>query len=181
MAKFIKVNKAPEKLGKEEYIIKAPEFSKEIEQCKTKQPMAKKFSRNYLRDIISIIGMKYIGLDNFDPFSVNISNYVNRPFETDEEINTIVCEMLSIHYPAMFNAYVNYNIQKRPYGTKLIYFLGSAKDTTPFFKNGIDEIQKKDLDIYMGRKTKRIIGKPMPSQEEINAKKTNLDTEGNIL
>lgn len=74
--------------------------------------------------------------------------------------------MLKSERPVIFDKVLEYNIKNRPHGTKLIYYVGDFGDTSPFFRNGIDEIAEKDVDEYLGLKPKKVVGKPAVTKEE---------------
>jgi hypothetical protein len=74
--------------------------------------------------------------------------------------------MLKNARPIIFEKVLEYNIKNRPHGAKLIYYVGDLGDTGPFFRNGIDMIEEKDVDEYLGLKPKKIVGKPAVTKEQ---------------
>lgn len=166
MSKFVRVKTAPTELKNGEYVISEPTFVPEITACARKKPRSKLMTINYLREIVATIGLKYAGED-FDAITdVNISRYVGTPVGTDVQVNEMVMKMFDKQYPEMLEKFVDYHLKQRPQGTKIIYFLGKPALATEFIKNGIDEVLEKDLESYLGNKSKKPVGKPAISNEE---------------
>lgn len=108
-------------------------------------------SRHYLRAISDHIGSK------FDPAfpgssKFNVNDYEGIPFKNDVDIAKLVVKVFQRFYPQIFDMAVEVQIKARPFGTKLIYFIGDHLDTTPFSRNGIDVLDEKDIDQFLGRK-----------------------------
>lgn len=167
MTKYVKVTEAPEELGKDEFIVKAPEFIEEINKCARRAPKNHYTTSNYMRDVSAAIGDRYMHDDFSALMTVNTSRFRGIPFETPEDVNEIVKQMLGKSVPEVFDRYVDFHIKSRPIGTKLIYFLGDHTQSTPFTVNGIDEIKSKDVDVYLGKKKKKVVGKPAVKDVEI--------------
>lgn len=160
MTKYVKVKKAPEELEKGEVVISGPNFCEEISKVWRRAPKNHYTTSNFMRDCAAVVGEKYMR-EKFDALmTVNTSRFRGLPFETVEDVNEIVKEMLARSTPEIFDNYVDFHIKQRPVGTKLIYFLGDHSQTTSFVLNGIDEIKEKEVDVYMGRKLQRKIGIP---------------------
>ncbi len=164
MAKFVVVDKAPEQLRKEEFVIEQPSFMEEIKENSTKAPRGGRTAPNHLRYIVGSIGQKY------DPeltaWSIRPHQFEGRAFASDEELSKIVVELLHLQYPAIFERYVAAKIKARPNGTKLIYYVGPFNSTAPFFQNGIDKLEEKDIETYLGLKPKKVVGKPAVTKED---------------
>ena len=166
MAKYVLVKKEPKSVDKDCIIIGKLDFLNEIEQCSRKKPRSMMMSINYLREIISTIGLKY-GPDDFNPLSsVNVSPYRGISCKTDEETQRIVIKAFKKSYPDIFSMYMDYQIRHRPEGTKLIYFAGDPANTAAFQAHGIDSLPEKEVDFFLGKKTKKIIGKPAITKED---------------
>jgi hypothetical protein len=60
--------------------------------------------------------------------------------------------MLREQYPKIFDKYLDKKIKERPFGTKLIYYVGDFLETAAFNLNGIDRLEERDIDAYMGNK-----------------------------
>ena len=54
--------------------------------------------------------------------------------------------------------------------TKLVYYTGNFNTTGPFYKNGLDLIEEKDVESYMTGKSKKVVGKPALTKEEVDTK-----------
>lgn len=169
MAKYVLVNKAPKSVEKDCIVIDKPNFINEIEQCARKKPKSMTMSINYLREIVSTIGLKY-GPEDFNPLSsVNVSPYRGIPCKTDEETQGIVVKAFKKSYPDIFAMYIDYQIRHRPKGTKLIYFLGDFAIASTFQAHGIDSLPEKEVDLFLGKKTKKaqkVVGKPAITKED---------------
>lgn len=160
MTKYVKVKEAPEDLNKGEIIIEAPNFIEEIGMCARRAPKNHYTTSNYMRDIAAAIGDKYMREDFNALMTINTSRFRGIPFETAVDVDKIVRDMLLKSVPQVFEAYVDHYVRNRPPNTKLIYFLGDHLHTGPFTTNGIDEINSKEIDTYLGKKPKKVIGKP---------------------
>lgn len=171
MAKFVRVTEAPESLEKDCIVIEAPNFKAEIKRCDAKKPRSGLLSPNYLREICAAVGDKYSD-ENFNALtSVNVSGYKGIPFSSVEDVEKVVNTILNKGCPELFDNYVDYHIKQRPHGTKLIYFLGDFVHTGSFTRNGIDEVAAKDVDVYLGLKEKKVVGKPAVTDKEAKSKK----------
>lgn len=152
MAKFIVVESAPEQLDKAEHVIDRPTFTDIIEKVMIHRPTAKRTAPNQMREILGEIQDKY--QVDLNVFKIPLSLYDGIEFKDYEHYNHILTQMLLTERPNLFEHILEYNIKNRPYGTKLIYFIGRWNETGPFFKNGIDTIEEKDIDEYLGRTPK---------------------------
>jgi hypothetical protein len=166
MSKFAMVNRPPEKLEKGCITITSPNFYPEILTCDKRKPRTGVSTTNYLRELIDLIGFKYIG-SHFNAITdVNISKFIGIPCSTKEETHELLYRIFQESYPDMLHAYIRYNLKNRPFGTKLIYFTGSLYHTTEFTRNGIDEIKFNEIPSYLGLKTKDTKTKEKVNSEE---------------
>lgn len=165
MAKFVIVNQAPEKLESGEIVISAPDFLEQIRENAAKAPRGGLTGVNQLRYIVGSIGQKY-DPEGTNAWSVRPTLFEGRAYANEAELSAIVVEMLKSQHPKIFDKYLDYQIKSRPQGTKLIYFVGPLSQTTSFFQHGVDMLDPKDVDVYMGRKQKRVVGKPAVTNEE---------------
>jgi hypothetical protein len=171
MAKFVIVDKAPKTLDKDCIVIDAPNFIPEIQACVKKKPRSKTMSVHYLREIVATIGLKYAP-ETFNALSdVNVTPYRGVPCETDEQTQAIVFKAFQKSYPEIFDLYVETKLKSRPRGTKLIYFTGTPGQSSAFTLNGIDSIKPKEVDVFLGKKAKKTVGKPAVTKEQ--AEKNN--------
>ena len=150
MTKFVKVKSAPKKIEKSEYVIPSPSFEEEISSMMGRAPKNKTTTSNFLRDIAQVILDKYTS-DNGTALTINTTGFRHIPFTGVKDINEIVIRMFKKNKPSIFNDFVDYCIKQRPFGTKLIYFLGDHLLTQAFTLNGIDEIKEKEIEAYMER------------------------------
>lgn len=166
MAKFTTVSEPPASLEKGEVVIDKPTF---VEECKLAlgQAGAKRNTTtlNQLRSVLNAIENKY----NIDlkTAKIPLSQYEGLPYETAEDYNKVITRLLKIERPDAFEDILGYNILRLPYGTKMIYFVGEHYETDPFYKNGIERIELKDVDEYLGKKPKRTAkttSKELPSE-----------------
>jgi hypothetical protein len=164
MAKFVVVDKVPEELRKEEYAILPPTFSDILSTQAKKAPHNGLTGASQLRYIAGAIGEKYD--PNLSSWTVRPHLFEGRPFKTQEELSAIVVQMLQAQYPQIFQTYLDHEIKQRPVGTKLIYYVGNFANTAPFFSNGIDLIDEKDVETYLGLKPKKVVGKPAVTKEQ---------------
>lgn len=167
MTKFVVVNKAPEKVDKDCVVIGEPDFYSEIEQTDAKRPKSNEITTNYLREILAKIGNKYVGEEFNAMTDVNVSKFRGRPCSTHKQVHQAVYEALERSYPKMFDKYVEYQIKNRPFGTKLVYFVGDRRHCSKFFEYGLDEVKQKDIPVVLGKAKKQAVGKPAVTDEEV--------------
>lgn len=167
---FVRVKKKPSELKNDEYVIPAPDFLEDIKNCSVKKPSNNIMSVNYLRSLVGDIGRKYVGQEFNALTDVNVSLYKNTPCDTPEEAHAIIQKLFKQTYPSMLDSFVEYHIKNRPTGTRVIYFLGSGAQCTPFLKLGFEEVLEKDLDKLLGTKPKKVVGKPAITDEDANKK-----------
>jgi hypothetical protein len=164
MSKFVSVTKAPAALRKGEVVVDSPDFLEQIRGSAHKAAKKNTTGVNHLRDILNAIRQKYD--PDLNIFKVPFSQYEGLPFKDENDISKIMIRLVKKECPAVFEKVLEYNIRNRPHGTKLIYFVGDWSDTGAFTKNGIDSIEEKEVDEYLGLKPKKIVGKPAVTKEE---------------
>jgi hypothetical protein len=164
MAKFVVVKEAPAELRKGEYIIAQPNFMEEVVANKGKRPNTGLTGPAYIRSICGMVGERY---DNtLTAWNIRPHLYDGRPFKTDQDMSEIIVDLLKTQHPSVFEGYINHKIRTRPIGTKVIYYVGDFTTTKPFFDNGIDQIEYKDVEVELGLKAKKVIGKPAITNED---------------
>ena len=165
MAKFVLVDEAPEKIHDDEYVINMPDFLPEIRGASAKKIAKNITTTSYLRSIANMIAIAYDR--EFDANRhISPARFEGREYLNEKDLSNIVLEMLQDGHPAIFDKYLEHQLRNRPFGTKLIYFTGPLAKTTVFYQNGLDYIEEKDVDVYMGRKPKKVVGKPALTKEE---------------
>jgi len=168
MTKFVVCKEAPEVLRDGEVVIEEPKFLDAIEFNKRREPRGKLTGAAHLRFIVDTIGSKYD--EALTAYSVRVHNYEGLPYENDEDLAKIVGKLLKEQHPAIYSKYLDSAIKKRPKNTKIIYYVGNFTDTSPFFSNGVDLLDERDVDVYLGLKQKKVVGKPAITNEESKAK-----------
>jgi hypothetical protein len=167
---FIRVKKKPAELKADEYVIEAPDFMEDIKNCTVRKPQNNVMSLNYLRQLVSDIGQKYVGPE-FDALTqVNIANFKGTPCESLEQANETLKKLFTQSFPKMFDAFNEYHIKHRPNGTRVVYYLGSGAHVEPFLRLGFEEVLEKNLDKVLGGKPKKVVGKPAITDEEATIK-----------
>jgi len=164
MSKFAIVKKAPASLRRGEIVIVAPDFLEQIEVNAHKAPKKGLTAIHHMRDILNSIQQKFEV--DLNIFKVPLSQYEGLPFSTNEDLSKIMVSLLKKERRDIFEKVLEYNIKNRPHGTKLIYYVGDLVDTGTFSRQGIDMIEEKDVDEYLGLKPKKIVGKPAVTKEE---------------
>jgi hypothetical protein len=174
MSNFVCVDSAPSELEKHAFVVPRISFMDQILKCKSKQPKNGTISRNHLREVIAFIGMEY-GDEEFDPLtSINISSLVGRTCSSDEEFDELLFNLFDKQYPKMFDCFVLHHLKQRPVGTKLVYFLPKNKGTKPLYDLGLQNIKASDIDVALGIKEKKVVGKPaVKDKKKQNTKQTN--------
>ena len=170
MSKFVVVAKAPVQLGKGEVVIAPPDFVEQIRAVGRKGSGKRNLTAlNQLRDILLAIQDKFEARLNI--LKIPLSQYEGRRFESEAELGNIITRLLKAECPEAFEQILEYNIKHRPYGTKLVYYVGNHNETGPFFKLGLDVLEEKDIDEFFGRKPKKVVGKPAVTKEESEVSK----------
>lgn len=142
-------------IEKGEHVIITPDFVQDVRDCRQHSPSSGLLSPVYARALIDFIGHKYD--PNFPGAGKFVVQEINGvPFKDEADIAKAIAKLFRKYYPAIVDSYITYQIRNIPFGTKLIYFVGDFLDTSAFIKNGIDSISIKDVDVYMGRKDKKI-------------------------
>lgn len=164
MSKFIIVKKAPSTLGKEEMVMSSPNFLDEVEACAARAPRNGLTAINHMRGVLTAIQTKYDA--DLNIVKLPLSQYEGLPFSSSEDLSKIVVSLLKKERPDVFEKVLEYNIKNRPYGSKLVYYVGHIGETGPFFRNGIDMIEEKDVEEFLGHKPKKVVGKPAVTKEQ---------------
>lgn len=172
MSKFTIVKTPPKTLNKGEIVITGPDFIEQIEQNTRKAPRQKVTSIHHMREILNSIAQKYD--ENMDVMRIKLVNYEGIPYEDTTDLHSIVIRILENEYPDVLSKYVDYHLKKRPMGTKLVYYTSDLTSTTPFYENGLDLLEEKDVDSYLQNKPKRTVGKPAVSAETETQKNDSL-------
>jgi len=139
MAKLVLVTEAPTTLGKDEFLINAPDFAAEIAASNFKASGRKLTSQMHLKQIVTLIANKY---DNDAELQsalnkIAYSHYTGLPYETDADVAEIVNRILVKYCPVMLDRAVEHSIKTRPAGAKTIFFNGPKTFVPVFFRNGI--------------------------------------------
>lgn len=164
MSKFVSVKNAPTTLRKGEVVLQSPDFLEQIRACAHKAAKKNLTGINHLREILNAIQQKYE--TDLNIFKVPLSQYEGLPFEDENDLSRIIIRMLKKERPVIFEKVLEYNIKNRPFGSKLIYYVGDWGDTGAFTKNGIDFIEEREVEEYLGLKPKKIVGKPAVTKEQ---------------
>jgi len=138
--KFMVVDKAPEKLEKNEYVVKYPDFMEEIERGNRKKGVSNLTTVNHLRSIFMEIGFSYDPTFNAYtdiPFNV----YEGIKFETDKDLSDIILKIIKERRPDLIEKALEANIRKRSYKIDLIYYISQdLYNSGVFIRNGVDMV-----------------------------------------
>ena len=129
---------------------------------RSKNPITNVTRNKHLRNLISAIGYKY-GPEGFNPYHVNISRYEGLAYNNDKELSDILVKIFNNEYPAIFDSYITQKIKNRPTETKVIYFTGDFLKSRAFTEAGFELIKEKEVDVVLGLKKKKVLGKPAVS------------------
>lgn len=164
MVKFVLAKEAPTDLRSGEIVIEMPKFLEEI-QAASASNRRKYTSASHMRSIANLIAINYD--PNFDVLrQVKAHDYEGIEFNSPEELSQVVLRMLRDSHPVIFERYIETKIKNRPFGTKVIHFVGPLESTAVFTRNGIEQLAEKDVDVHLGLKAKKIVGKPAVTKEE---------------
>jgi hypothetical protein len=166
MAKFVNTTNVPETLRDGEYVIDMPTFIPEVRAAAARSNDRRRLTHgSLLRTVAQNIANSYD--QDFNVIGkLKVHDFEGREFASDEDLSKIVLELLERDYPVIFDKYLDHQVKKRPNGTKLIYFTGPHTKTAVFTNNGIDRIEEKDVDTYLGLKPKKVVGRPAVSNDE---------------
>lgn len=177
MSKFVFVNEAPASTNNGEHVIAKPNFLKEIALHKTKAPRNNLTGNYHLRMIADSIAAKY-DPENMTAYSVKSHLYEGLPFNSDEDLNSIVVDMIETCYPKALTKYVEHEILNRPVDAKTVLIVRS--DSIPdelvasiCIKNGL--AQAVDEEQPATPKTKKTVGKPAVTKEQAELLKQQQD------
>lgn len=146
MTKFVRVQEVPATLTKSDFVISGPDFLHEIQTCSKRRGNSSTIGMNYLRDILDIIGQKYLGPEFNVIRAFNLNAYKGRPIHSDNDVHTIVLDVLEKQQPSILEAYIDQKIRTRPLSAGLIYYTGPRDLSTRFLHWGVDEILQKELE-----------------------------------
>lgn len=164
MAKFVSVKTVPATLRKDEVVLQSPDFLEQIRACSHRAAKRNLTGINHIRDILTLIQQKY-EMD-LQLLKIPFSLYEGLEYHDEKDLSRIIIRLLKKERPFAFEKVLEYNIKHRPYGAKLIYYVGDWGDTGAFTRNGIDSIEEKDIDEYLGLKPKKVVGKPAVTKEQ---------------
>lgn len=142
---FCFVKETPTDLDKDEYVINAPSFMDEVVACQKKKPRSNNMTANYIREIVQMIGVKYIGPDFSSITDVNISSFINSPCNSEIEAHESIMRLFKQQYPQMLDAYVKRHLKSRPFGTRFVYYLGSHDQAGVFLEHGFEQVLEKEV------------------------------------
>jgi len=162
--RFIIVKEEPKELPKGSIVIKMPDFMAELEANRQREGRSGHTAPTHLRYVIGSIGQKYD--PELSAYTIRPHLYEGRKYNNYQELSAIIVEMLRTQYPAIFDKYIDFQVRNRPTNTNLIYFVGDHLDTGSFTRNGIERLDEKDLDVYLGLKPKKVVGKPAITDKE---------------
>lgn len=165
MSKFLTMKTAPENLQDHEFVIGAPDFYAQIDQCKAKKPKSAQMTLHYLREVIAAVGQKYLGNDFDTLLAINISRYVGVPCATNKEVHDVLIKAFESQYPKLLLAYVHNCFKQRPSGTNLIFYTGNPRYVTTLVESGWEQVNEKHLEDLRSGKPKKIVGKPAITAE----------------
>lgn len=157
--KFVCVKEAPEELRKHEYTIDMPDFLEEVKSNQNHKGTTNVTRNKHLRSLVSAIGFAY-GDETFNPYHVKIAPYEGLAFKDNEDLSKILIRLFNKEYPSIFNSYITKKIKERPVETKVIYFTGDFMQSRAFTEAGFELIKAKEVDVVLGLKKQRILGKP---------------------
>lgn len=157
--KFLCVKAAPAELRKHEYTINMPDFLEEVQANNNHKGVTNITRNKHLRNLVSDVGFKY-GPEGFNPYHVNIHKYEGLAFKDNNELSKILVRIFDKEFPSIFDNYISKKIKERPTETKVIYFTGDFLKSRAFTEAGFELIKEKDVDVILGLKKSRILGKP---------------------
>ena len=147
------VNTLPNRqLSNDECYINALDFIDEIKACEKKKGGSHILGTNYLRSIAEEVGRRYDKAFNAYRHVVP-SDYNGIEAHTLEETASVVRAMFLSRYPQIFNKYLETKFKSRPYGAKVVHFVGPHEEATAFASIGVEIIPTESVKDYLMGKT----------------------------
>ena len=166
--KFVCVKEAPAELRKHEYAIDMPNFMEEVVSNNNHKGTTNVTRNKHLRSLVSAVGFTY-GPETFNPYHVKIHPYEGLTFKSNEDLSKILVRLFENEYPAIFDSYIAKKIKERPTETKVIYFTGDFLKSRAFTEAGFELIKAKEVDVAIGLKKPKILGKPAVTDASVDA------------
>lgn len=176
MSKFICVRELPASINKNEHIIFAPNFLDEIHAARSAS-RSKLTTVNLLKQIVGNIANHYDTQLEFDVFAgIPYAQYDGIAIESNEQLSDLVVQMFKKHWPKMLDKYMNYHIQHRPVGTKLIWFNGPFEEAGAFARFGIEVVTQEEANQLLGKKEDVKKAKSKKKVEEVQATENEVES-----
>jgi len=150
MAKFIIVDKKPERLEKNEMVIEMPNFVDEILEVEStlSKSQIRRSAIFFLKSVAAAIGRKY-DPEQFNPYTTfPYSAYEGIEYHNAEDLSAkIVIPMFVKYCPTMFDKYIETKIKARPATVQTVYFVGPEDKAAIFIRLSLDrgELESKRL------------------------------------
>lgn len=157
--KFLCVEEAPAELRKHEHVIDMPDFLEEVQANQNHKGTTNVTRNKHLRSLVTAIGFSY-GPETFNPYHIKIHPYEGLAFKDNVDLSKILVRLFNAEYPAIFDSYIAKKIKERPAETKVIYFTGDFLKSRAFTEAGFELIKIKEVDVALGLKNSKILGKP---------------------
>lgn len=129
MITYKRVDEAPEKLKKGEYVVKRPDFLEFVVKAKGRNRDNNVTSLSGLRNVFIEIGNVYS--ENFSAYThVNLANFVGVGYKNNKELAKIVNKIVMQQAPGIVDKLIDDQIKKMPSSTERVFFVAEdLKDT----------------------------------------------------
>lgn len=123
MSVFKRVDKAPEKLEKNEMVIFKPNFQEEIDATRGRRGTSKRTTASALRDLFMSITNKYD--PSINPYNLKLSKYDGLPAENDDQIRIVLNTIMTDNDLPLLEKAIEYQIKNRNPKINSIYYVSS--------------------------------------------------------
>jgi hypothetical protein len=147
MSTFERVNKAPEKLEKNEMVIMKPDFQKEIDATRGKRGTSNRTTASGLRDLFMAFNDNYE--TNINPFALKLSKYEGHVIENDDQIRDVLNKIIADNNLPVYEKIIEYSLKTRnPAITSIYYVSDDLSGVNGFIRFGfnptVKETKKKE-------------------------------------
>jgi hypothetical protein len=133
MMKYVRVDKAPEKLKDNEMIIEKPDFMEEIQANRKKRGVDSAATIRNIRDTFMAITDKY---DNtINPFHLKLQKFDNLVYEGDKGYSEIVLKVIKENDLPLVEKVIEFELKNRKPTVDMIYYVSPDLEGSRAFLN----------------------------------------------
>jgi len=132
MIEYVRVDSAPEKVSKNEYVVYRPNFLEHIKRAKGRHKENNITTLSNLRNIFIEIGNDYD--EAFSAYThVNLANFVGVGYKNIDELSNLIMKIVEQQIPDAVNKMIENQIKKMPNSVDKIYYVANDLRNTSVF------------------------------------------------